>query len=173
MHRGVGSPSLHKSPDDPTCVLMGNCEDRLRCMYVEQKQQQHIRVTNGQPLATDQTQGTGGRDKPPKHKCLRVLSRSAQRSNASDRHARVCMHRGVGSPSLHKSPDDPTCVLMGNCEDRLRCMYVEQKQQQHIRVTNGQPQREQREPQEKARHVYSQRIPSASSKQLHEPYPQI
>ena len=32
-------------------------------MYVEQKQQQHIRVTNGQPLATDQTQGTGGRDK--------------------------------------------------------------------------------------------------------------
>jgi len=85
-------------------------------------------------------------------------------------HARL---EGVCSPGLHKSPDDPTCVLMGNCEDRLRCMYVEQKQQQHIRVTNGQPQREQREPQEKARPVYSQRIPSASSKQLHEPYPLI
>jgi hypothetical protein len=29
------------------------------CMLI---QEQHIRVTNGQPLATDQTQGSGGRD---------------------------------------------------------------------------------------------------------------
>jgi len=83
-------------------------------------------------------------------------------------HARL---EGVCSPGLHKSPDDPTCVLMGNCEDRLRCMYVEQKQQQHIRVTNGQPQREQREPQEKEiRNSMSDAIVNGVMQCFAEPY---
>ena len=56
------------------------------CMLI---QEQHIRVTNGQPLATDQTQGSGGRDNP---ECANASRIKRALSSVQTRARKTCVY---------------------------------------------------------------------------------
>ena len=80
-------------------------------------------------------------------KCLANQTRSKQRSNAGAQDMCVLMSRRGVHLACTNPPMTPHVgtweIVETGCDV---CMLI---QEQHIRVTNGQPQREQREPQEK------------------------